>query len=148
MLGRRGGLAVVEFVAVVAEDARLNSSYSGRRSEAFGVVHSTVACSATSMSSSSSFSSMGLCCMRNGGGSSRSCNFSTHPCRYLTYSIPACKMASLCISTPLHAGIMSLSTPNSSFIFDRLRLSMIECAVFLAIFLPAADVAEGCFLLP
>ena len=41
---------------------------------------------------------------------------------------------------------MSLRTPNSSFIFDRRRRSMIEWAVFLAIFLPAAEVAEGCFL--
>lgn len=62
--------------------------------------------------------------------------------------MPACRIASLCISTPLHAGIISLSTPNSSFILDRLRLSMIECAVLRAIFLPAADVADGCFFLP
>ena len=51
-------------------------------------------------------------------------------------------MASLCIS-PLHAGIMSLSTPNSSFILLRRRRSIRLCAVFLAIFRPAALVADG-----
>jgi len=55
-------------------------------------------------------------------------------------------MASLCIS-PLQAGIRLLSTANSSFILDLLRLSIKLCAVFLAIFLPAALVADGCFLL-
>ena len=42
---------------------------------------------------------------------------------------------------------MSFSTLNSSFIFDRRLRSMTECAVFLAIFLPATLVALGCFLL-
>lgn len=36
---------------------------------------------------------------------------------------------------------------NSSFIFDRRRLSMRLCAVFLAIFLPAALVLDGRFFL-
>lgn len=40
---------------------------------------------------------------------------------------------------------MSLSTANSSFILDRRRLSIRLCAVFRAIFLPAALVADGCF---
>lgn len=56
-------------------------------------------------------------------------------------------MANLCISWSLHAGIMSLSTPNSSFIFDLRLRSMTECAVFLAIRFPAALVILGCFLL-
>jgi hypothetical protein len=47
----------------------------------------------------------------------------------------------------VHAGIKLLRTANSSFIFDRLRRSIKLCAVFLAIFLPAALVADGCFLL-
>jgi hypothetical protein len=42
---------------------------------------------------------------------------------------------------------MLLRTANSSFIFDLLRRSIKLWAVFLAIFLPAALVAEGCFLL-
>jgi hypothetical protein len=94
-------------------------------------------------SSSSSLSSSSLASSRP---RSSSLPFSCviHPSRYRTYSIPACRMASLCISTPSHAGIMSLSTPNSSFILDRLRLSIMLCAVFRAIFLPAALVAEGC----
>lgn len=58
-----------------------------------------------------------------------------------------CKMANLCIS-PVQAGIMPLSTANSSFILLRLRRSMRLCAVFLAIFRPAALVALGCFFLP
>ena len=45
----------------------------------------------------------------------------------------------------MHAGIISFRTPNSSFIFDLLRRSIKECAVFLAIFLPATLVEEGCF---
>ncbi len=57
-----------------------------------------------------------------------------------------CRMASLCIS-PVQAGIMPFSTANSSFILDLLRLSMRLWAVLLAIFLPAALVADGCFLL-
>jgi len=57
-----------------------------------------------------------------------------------------CKMANLCIS-PLHAGIISLSTANSSFILDRRLRSIRLCAVFLAIFLPAALVADGGFFL-
>jgi len=59
---------------------------------------------------------------------------------------PTCKIASLCIS-PLHAGIMSLSTPNSSFIFDLLLRSIKLCAVFRAIFRPATLVEDGCFFL-
>jgi len=39
-----------------------------------------------------------------------------------------------------------LSTANSSFIFDLRRRSITLCAVFLAIFLPAALVELGCFL--
>ena len=58
----------------------------------------------------------------------------------------ACRMASLCISWSLQAGIMSLRTPNSSFIFERRRRSMRLWAVFRAIFLPAALVDVGCFL--
>jgi len=56
-------------------------------------------------------------------------------------------MASLCISCPLHAGIMSLSTPNSSFILDLLLRSIRLCAVFLAILRPAAVALPACFLL-
>lgn len=70
----------------------------------------------------------------------------TQSSRYLTYSMEACRMASLCIS-PVQAGIKLFSTANSSFIFERRRRSMRLCAVFLAIFLPAALVADGCFLL-
>lgn len=55
-------------------------------------------------------------------------------------------MASLCIS-PVHAGIMLLSRENSSFILLLRLLSIRLCAVFLAIFLPAALVALGCFFL-
>lgn len=40
---------------------------------------------------------------------------------------------------------MSLSTPNSSFIFDLLLRSIKLCAVFLAIFRPATLVEEGAF---
>lgn len=59
-----------------------------------------------------------------------------------------CKIASLCISCPVQAGIISFNVVNSSFILD-LRLRSIKlCAVFLAIFLPAALVALGCFFLP
>lgn len=43
---------------------------------------------------------------------------------------------------------MLLSRANSSFILLRLRLSIRLCAVFLAIFLPAALVELGCFFLP
>jgi hypothetical protein len=46
---------------------------------------------------------------------------------------------------------MSLSTPNSSFILDLLLRSIRLCAVFRAIFLPAAVVGPdvlGGFLLP
>ena len=42
------------------------------------------------------------------------------------------------MSWPEHAGIMSLSTANSSFILLRRLRSINECAVFRAIFLPAA----------
>lgn len=56
-------------------------------------------------------------------------------------------MASLCIS-PVQAGIIPFNTANSSFILDLRRLSIRLCAVFLAIFLPAAlDVAD-CFFFP
>ena len=58
-----------------------------------------------------------------------------------------CSMASLCISSSLQAGIISLSTPNSSFIFDLRLRSIRLCAVFLAIFLPAMLVELGCFFL-
>jgi len=54
-------------------------------------------------------------------------------------------MASLCISCPVQAGIISFSIPNSSFILDLLRLSIKLCAVFLAIFRPATLVELGCF---
>lgn len=40
MFGRSAGLAFVDVVAVVAEEARLYSMYSARRVEALGVVHS------------------------------------------------------------------------------------------------------------
>lgn len=39
-----------------------------------------------------------------------------------------------------------MSTANSSFIFDLRRRSITLCAVFLAIFFPAALVELGCFL--
>lgn len=52
-------------------------------------------------------------------------------------------MANLCISTPSQAGIISFSTPNSSFILDRRRRSIILCAVLRAILRPAAEVADG-----
>lgn len=42
---------------------------------------------------------------------------------------------------------MPFKTANSSFIFDRRRRSIKLCAVFLAIFRPAALVADGCFFL-
>lgn len=58
-----------------------------------------------------------------------------------------CRIASLCIS-PVHAGIIPFNTANSSFILDLRRRSMRLCAVFLAIFLPAALVADGCFFFP
>lgn len=54
------------------------------------------------------------------------------------------RMANLCIS-PVHAGIMPFNTANSSFILDLRRRSIRLCAVFLAIFRPAALVADGCF---
>lgn len=56
-------------------------------------------------------------------------------------------MASLCISCPVQAGIISLRVPNSSFILDRLRRSIRLWAVLRAIFRPAALVALGCFFL-
>lgn len=49
------------------------------------------------------------------------------------------------MSWSLQAGIIFFSTPNSSFIFDRRRLSMTLWAVFLAILLPAWPVELGCF---
>lgn len=60
---------------------------------------------------------------------------------------PTWRMASLCISWPLQAGIMFFSVANSSFILDLRRRSIRLCAVFLAIFRPAALVALGCFFL-
>lgn len=59
---------------------------------------------------------------------------------------PTCKIANLCIS-PVHAGIIPFNTANSSFILDLRRRSIRLCAVFLAIFRPAALVADGCFFL-
>ena len=59
-----------------------------------------------------------------------------------------CKMASLCISCPAHAGIISFSTPNSSFILDRRLRSIKLCAVLRAIFRPAAVVFPGCLRFP
>lgn len=56
------------------------------------------------------------------------------------------RIASLCISWSLHAGIMSFKTANSSFIFDLRLRSMTLWAVFRAIFFPAALVELGCFL--
>jgi hypothetical protein len=47
-------------------------------------------------------------------------------------------MANLCISCPVHAGIISFNTPNSSFILERLRLSIKLCAVLRAILRVAA----------
>lgn len=64
------------------------------------------------------------------------------------YGQRTCRMASLCISCPLQAGIMSFNTPNSSFIFDRRLRSIKLCAVLRAILRPAAVVpALFCFLL-
>jgi hypothetical protein len=42
---------------------------------------------------------------------------------------------------------MLFRSANSSFIFDLRRRSIRLCAVFLAIFLPAALELEGCFFL-
>ena len=70
-------------------------------------------------------------------------NCLTHLSRYRTYSMPACKIASLCISMLSQAGIMSFSTPNSSFILLLRRRSMMLWAVFLATLRPAALVADG-----
>jgi len=47
----------------------------------------------------------------------------------------------------VQAGIILFRTANSSFIFDLRRLSIRLWAVFRAIFLPAALVADGCFFL-
>jgi hypothetical protein len=49
-----------------------------------------------------------------------------------------CRMASLCISWPSQAGIISFRTPNSSFILVRLRRSIRLWAVLRAIFRLAA----------
>jgi len=65
---------------------------------------------------------------------------------YLVGFPHTCKIASLCISWSVQAGIMHFKVANSSFIFDLLLLSMTLCAVFLAIFLPATLVKLGCFL--
>jgi len=84
-------------------------------------------------------------------GAQRACTaFSSarHFSRYRMYSIDAESTCSLCMSWPAHAGIMSLSTPNSSFIFERRRRSIKLCAVLRAIFLPAAVVGPfGCLRL-
>ena len=58
-----------------------------------------------------------------------------------------CKIANLCISWPLQAGIISFRVENSSFILDLRRRSIKLWAVFRAIFRPAALVALGCFFL-
>jgi hypothetical protein len=58
-----------------------------------------------------------------------------------------CRIASLCISWFLHAGIMSLRTPNSSFILERRRRSIRLCAVLRAILRPAAVVFPACLRL-
>lgn len=58
-----------------------------------------------------------------------------------------CRIASLCIS-PVQAGIILLRSANSSFILLLRLLSIRLWAVFLAIFLPAALVALGCFFFP
>jgi hypothetical protein len=55
-------------------------------------------------------------------------------------------MASLCISWPWQAGIISFNVPNSSFILERRRRSIKLCAVLRAILRPAALVALGFFL--
>ena len=66
--------------------------------------------------------------------------------RLLTSMVPrTCKMASLCISWSVQAGIIAFKVPNSSFIFDLRLLSITLWAVFLAIFLPATLVELGCF---
>lgn len=57
-------------------------------------------------------------------------------------------MASLCISCPTHAGIISFKTPNSSFILDRLLRSIKLWAVLRAILRPAAVDPPACFLFP
>lgn len=59
-----------------------------------------------------------------------------------------CKIASLCISTPLQDGMRSFRTPNSSFILLLLLRSMILCAVFLATLRPAAVLAVAVLRLP
>lgn len=59
-----------------------------------------------------------------------------------------CKIASLCMSWPVQAGIISFSVVNSSFILDRRLRSIRLWAVLRAIFRPAALVALGCFFLP
>ena len=56
-----------------------------------------------------------------------------------------CKIASLCISWSVQAGIIAFKVPNSSFIFDLRLLSITLWAVFLAIFLPATLFELGCF---
>lgn len=66
---------------------------------------------------------------------------------YVCMYVCTCRMASLCISWPLQAGIMFFSVLNSSFILDRRLRSIRLCAVFLAILRPAALVALGCFFL-
>ena len=127
--------------------------------------------SSWSSSSSSSSSSARVPCGAIDGGAGRgelfcACRSVTHFSRYRRYSMLAYglvrrvinqlvvysltdRIASLCISCPLHAGIMSLRTPNSSFIFDRRLLSIKLCAVLRAIFRPAAVVLPPfCFRFP
>ena len=84
-------------------------------------------------------------------GAQRACaalSSARHFSRYRMYSIEAESTCSLCMSWPAQAGIMSLSTPNSSFILERRRRSIKLCAVLRAIFLPAAVVGPvGCLRL-
>ena len=71
-------------------------------------------------------------------------SFSTQSSKYLKYSILACNIASLCISTPWHAGIILFNTANSSFILNLLLRSINECAVFRAVLRVAAVGFVGC----
>src|ERR1700691_4373455 len=63
------------------------------------------------------------------------------------YWMLAWRMASLCMSWPVQAGIMSFRTPNSSFILDRRLLSIRLWAVLRAIFRPAVVEPGACFRL-
>lgn len=72
-------------------------------------------------------------------------NSRTQFSRYRTYSMLACRIASLCISCPSQAGTMSFKVPNSSFILERRRRSIRLCAVLRAILRPATLVELGVF---